>query len=164
MKNDALFINGVFQGVLDEILELQEALPDQILFLQPYSKKTMRVLKADPPSVEDPMQVLVSTTEDLGNILFAGQIVRWCDKRQLDEKARRAISRVIWTLQPGEGGLYDHARGIECVNLLLVRRLRRIQKPVRVQALSLRSKGRTIAGKRSTAGGWAYVEPIVLAT
>lgn len=131
--------------------------------MKPYSEKTMRLLKPSPPSTDEPMQILISTTQGLGNILFVGEIVAWQDKRKLDTATRRAISRLIWTFQPREDRLYEHARGIECVNLLFVRRFRRLRQPIAVETLVLRSKGRVIAGKRSTSGGWAYVEPVMSA-
>jgi hypothetical protein len=164
MREGAPFLNGVYEGVLEEIIRLQEHLPEQILFLQPYSKEAIRLLKLDPPSTDEPMQILISPTQDLGKIAFVGEVVGWRDKRKLDEPTRLAISRVIWTLQPGEGGLYDQVRGVECTNLLLVRRMRHLRQPIPVGTLKLRSKGRTIAGKRSTAGGWAYVEPVAFTT
>lgn len=34
---DALYLNGVFYSVLQEIVAVQSAVPDQPLFLQPYS-------------------------------------------------------------------------------------------------------------------------------
>lgn len=163
IRNDALFLNGVYEVVLEEILRLQDPLPEQILYLQPYSGQRMRLLKENPPTVDVPMQLLISTTQDLGNIIFAGEVVGWMDKSELIVPVRLAINRVISALQPGEGSLYPQVRGVDCANLLLVRRLRRLTKPHAVETLKLRSKGRMIAGKRSTAGGWAYVEPVASA-
>ena len=39
MALEALFINGVYESVLEEICRTQSVLPDQILFLQPYSSR-----------------------------------------------------------------------------------------------------------------------------
>ena len=36
MKPNGVFVNGVYEDVLIEILEIQSELPEQILFLQPY--------------------------------------------------------------------------------------------------------------------------------
>jgi hypothetical protein len=49
------------------------------------------------------MQLLISTTQNLGNIVFVGEVVGWHDKRRLDESVRAAIDTVISELQPGEG-------------------------------------------------------------
>ncbi|MBH8555401.1 hypothetical protein I8751_24265 [Nostocaceae cyanobacterium CENA357] len=68
LKPVALFINGVFESVLEEILQVQKVLPEQIMFLQPYSGKTMKQLRDNLPSVESPMRLFISTTVDLANI------------------------------------------------------------------------------------------------
>ncbi len=37
MENEAIFINGIFDSVVDEILNVQQHVPEQILYLQPCS-------------------------------------------------------------------------------------------------------------------------------
>ena len=36
MHDDAIYVNGVFDSVLREIVAIQTAVPEQILFMQPY--------------------------------------------------------------------------------------------------------------------------------
>ena len=84
----------------------------------------------------------------------------WDDKRHLSQEKRRVLSRLIWTLQPNEGGLYDASRseGGESVNLLQVRRLRRIRTPFSVSQLVKIGDSEPVSDRRTTAGGWAYVK------
>ena len=51
MSAEALFINEVYESVLEEILRTQTLLPEQILFLQPYSSRPILDLQIFPPSV-----------------------------------------------------------------------------------------------------------------
>jgi hypothetical protein len=162
VRNEAVFINGIYRSVLDEILAMQDFLPEQILFLQPYKSEVIRNLSKDRPSVDDPVQLLASTTDQLGEVSFAAEIVGWDDKRNIEANRWRAISRVVWALQPNEGGVYSDVSGKPCVNLLHVRRLRRLQPPIAVTQLVKTVDQRPIGGERSTAGGWIYVRKLRL--
>jgi len=156
----ALFLNGVFEEVLSEIWSVQEDLPEQILFLQPYSAERIVELKRIPPTVDAPLQLFASTSEELGLVSFTGELVGWRDRRSMPTKVKTLIDRVIRELQPNEQKVYPEARGIECTNLLCVRRLRPIGERFPVTRLKLIRKGRTVAGARATAGGWYYVAPL----
>src|SRR3954453_23746534 len=99
MKSDALSLNGVYQSVLHEILAVQAVLPEQIMFLQPYKSTAIARLRDDPPSVHDPMQLLLSLTNDLPTVRYAAEIVGWDDKRLLPGTPRhRVLNRLICTL------------------------------------------------------------------
>jgi hypothetical protein len=39
----ALFLNGVYEGVLEEILQVQAHLPEQIMFLQPHKGEAITI-------------------------------------------------------------------------------------------------------------------------
>lgn len=75
MALEALFINGVYEGVLEEIMQVQEVLPEQILFLQPYKSQIMVDLEIFPPTINDPMTLFLSTTTDLPTVRYQAQIV-----------------------------------------------------------------------------------------
>jgi hypothetical protein len=160
MKAEALFLNGVYESVLGEILQVQGTLPEQIMFLQPYRNEAIAKLRDDPPAVEDPMRLLMSVTSDLPTVQYVAEIVGWDDKRHLGEQKRAVLNRLIWTLQPNEGGLYDAARGQggESVNLLHVRRVRKLATPFSVARLVNASDGEFVSDRRTTAGGWVYVK------
>lgn len=163
MKTQALFINGVYESVLQEILAIQSELPEQILFLQPYKNATMRALRDDPPSVEDPMRLYVSLTDDLPTVRYSAEIVGWNDKRQLSISQRAVLNRIIAALQPGETGLYDAATGQdpESINLLFIRRLEPLNTPFPVGDLIKISDDEPLSDNRTRAGGWSYVKPVV---
>ncbi|MFC2023426.1 hypothetical protein ACFLT5_01675 [Chloroflexota bacterium] len=159
MRDVALFMNGVFDSVLQEILQVQSHLPEQILFLQPHSSRAMRQLAEVPPSLTLPMGLFVSISDDLATVRYAGEIVGWDDKRSLEEPTLHTLNRVIYALQPNEGGVYGlgEAGKPDMVNLLHVRRLRRLSKLFSVAHLRLVSRGQPLSTGRTQPGGWSYV-------
>lgn len=159
MKGEALFLNGVYKSVLDEILAVQSVLMEQIMFLQPYNSKAIARLRDGTPSVDDPMQLLISLTSDLPNVRYTAEIVGWDDKRRLPGTPRhRVLNRLICTLQPNEGGLYNLSttEDGESVNLLHIRRLRELRTPFSVSQL-VKTDGDSVSDQRATSGGWAYI-------
>jgi len=165
MKGEALFLNGVYESVLDEILAVQAVLPEQIMFLQPYKSQAIVRLRDHPPTVDDPMRLLISLTTDLPTVLYTAEIVGWNDKRRLPGTPQhRVLNRLICTLQPNEGGLYNlsTAEDGESVNLLHVRRLRKLSTPFSVSRLA-KTEGGPVSDHRTTSGGWAYVQTAGLA-
>src|SRR4051812_41333613 len=109
MKGEALFPNGVYESVLKEVLAVQEGLPEQIMFLQPYKSHAIVRLRDNPPTVDAPMRLLISLTTDLKHVRYSAEIVGWDDKLKLRENPprHRVLNRLICTLQPNEGGLYN---------------------------------------------------------
>jgi hypothetical protein len=105
MRTEAIFLNGVYKSVLEEILQIQAQLPEHIMFLQPYKGEAIVRLRENPPSVDDSVQLLMSLTEDLPTVHYVAEIVGWDDKRNLSEKKRRVVNRLICTLQPREDGI-----------------------------------------------------------
>jgi hypothetical protein len=160
MRDEALFLNGEFENVLEDILKVQAHLPEQILYLQPYSGSRIGRLVQNRPSVDDPMRLFCSITTDLALVHFVGEVVGWDDKREIDWRKRRVLNRVIYVFQPTEDGVYMRAgpNSIECVNLLYVRRLHRLSSPFSVDQLIKTSDGQPVSTARTTSGGWTYVE------
>jgi hypothetical protein len=157
MRDEALFINGIWEVVLQDILTIQTHLPEQILYLQPYSGSRIVHLAENPPTVDDPVRLFASVTDDLATVHYVGEIVGWDDKRKLGEQKRRLLNRIIYAFQWTEDGVYMEAAGAECVNLLYVRRLRKLSRPFSVAELMLTSTGRPHSPDRTSAGGWSYV-------
>lgn len=160
MRSEALFINGVYRGVLEEILKIQRELPEHIMYLQPYSGGAITHLRDAPPSIEDPMLLMLSITDDLATIHYAAELVGWDDKTRLSAAKREVLNRVIGALQPGEKELYDASQTDDgrSVNLLYVRRVRRLAKPFTVTRLIKVMDGTPVSDRRTTAGGWSYVQ------
>jgi hypothetical protein len=154
----ALFLNGVFESVLEEILRIQEFLPEHIMFLQPHSGSAIKKLEKNPPTIDSPIKLFISLTSDLPQIHYVAEIVGWDDKRKLAKEKREVIERLIDFLQKNEFGLYDAAKdGGESVNLLHIRRLRKLDKPFSVSQLIKTEDGNPVSGNRTTAGGWTYI-------
>lgn len=159
LRQEAMFINGVYRGVIEEILLVQGQLPEHIMFLQPHSSERIVRLADDPPSVYDPVRLFLSTTDELPTVSYMAEIVGWDNKTELLETKATVVSRLIWTLQPREGGLY-HVGAVDkpqSTNLLHVWRMREIRKPFSVAEFILTSTGKPHSPDRSTAGGWSYV-------
>lgn len=163
LKPTALFINGVYESVLEEILQTQSVLPEQIMFLQPYSSRAMKTLREDPPTIESPMHLFVSITTDLAKIHYQAEVVGWENKSKMTDPKKQVINRLIATLQPGEVKLYNASGTGESVNLLYIRRLKKESNPFSVEQLRKLSDGETLSTGKTQAGGWSYVEREVLA-
>jgi hypothetical protein len=163
MKDEGIFINGVFETVVDEILAVQAHLPEQVLYLQPYKGQRIVRLAENSPSVENPVQLFLSLTDDLPRVHYTCEIVGWDDKRQLVGQKRNIIEKVINTFQPNEGGVYmQRADDTECVNLLHVWRMKQLSKPFSVAEFLNVKDGLPISTNRSTSGGWVYLAAIDL--
>jgi len=150
---DALYINGVYDGVLQEIVTVQSAVPEQVLFLQPYSDSQISMLAKLPPTTDDPVQLYVSTTDDLTHVRYYGEVVGWENKVTIAPARKSIFERLIKEFQPGEKNLYEKG-----VNVVIVRRLVELPKPFPVRQLTVRSTNAP-HGERATAGGWSFVLP-----
>ena len=159
MRPNGIFINGVYEEVLQEILQIQAELPEQILFLQPYSSRVMVELRDNPPAVDSPLHLYLSITTDLPTVRYKAEIVGWEDKRQIPRPKWKVLERLLWTLQPHEGGLYDMSQAVDgqSANLLYVRRLQRLEQPFSVNQLEKYFGGGPVSANRTTAGGWTYL-------
>jgi hypothetical protein len=159
MREEGIFFNGVYESVLEEILQIQSVLPELILFLQPFKGQAILALEHNPPTVDDPVRLFMSVTTDLPTVRYQAEIVGWDDKRTIERTKRKVIERLLWTLQPGEGGLYDKSQSDsgESVNLLHVRRVERLAEPFGVERLVKTIGGGSVSPNRTQAGGWTYV-------
>lgn len=169
IKSNALFINGVFEAVLQEILQVQSVLPEHIMFLQPYKAQAMTVLQRNPPTIDTPLPLYMSLTDDLTNVHYQAEIVGWDDKRNMLANRKQVISQLINALQPGEvqpngEAVYNASKSAdgESVNLLHIRRLRQISQPFSVSRLRKVSDSQLLSTNRTQSGGWSYVilEPV----
>ena len=156
---EGIFINGVFDGIMEDIVDRHETLPEHILYLQPYSGRPIAELKKNPPSVELPKKIFLSTSSHLDKIIYVGQLVGWEDKQKMSVERKIEISKVIKEFQRSEkGGLYN-AYNIEDLgaNVLLVRRVKKLHSPVGVENLIKVSNNEPLSSARSRSGGYSYV-------
>lgn len=155
----ALFLNGVYEVVLKEILEAQKGHPDRICFLQPYSSGRIVLLDEANPSVEDPITMYLSTTKNLDRVLFTADIVGWECKQEMSEERITEVGNLIAEYQPEEGRIYfEGPKGKPMINLISVQGMKKLQSPFSVTLL--RKLDGTALKPRTTSGGWAYVTPL----
>ena len=162
MQKKALFLNGVYDSVLREILASQNDHPGEIFFLQPYKSERMTAFADNPPNSDEPVLVYISTTDDLKHVRYVAEIVDWEDKRQVPPDRWSLLNKRIRKLQPEEKEIYKAVRGRECRNLLSIRNLRQLAKPFSVAQLTKISDGQSLSSNRSRSGGWSYVFEISL--
>ena len=160
MSAYALFINGVFRDVLEEILEALAREPDRIYYLQPHSGSPIGGLQKDPPSESLRVPLYMSTSDDLKSVGYKAEIVGWEDKRHLGEVRRKELTDALDRYQPDEGGLVNKASdGGVSVNLISILEFERLAEPFGVDKLIKKSDGRPLSTNRSRPGGYAYVWP-----
>jgi len=94
MQKSALFLNGVYDNVLREIMASQVAHPGEIFFLQPYKSHRMTVFADSPPNSEESVPVYISTTDDLNHVRYVAEIVNWEDKRRIPPDRLTMLNRL----------------------------------------------------------------------
>lgn len=156
----ALFMNGVYKGVFDEILNTQKKHPDNVFYLQPYSSSYISKFRKNHPSKDNPIKLYASLTKDPNLVQFEATIVGWIDKISLFQEQnlsqQSTINDEINTYQPNEEGLYQKKDKGHCANLILIKDLKKLDKPFPVYFLFKTSNGKSLKN-RSRAGGWSYV-------
>lgn len=154
----ALFINGIYDAVLTDILAAQTVQGGGESFLQPYKGQVISMLRERPPTSSAPVTLYISTTENLSKICYAAEIVRWEDKRELSESRRQEVLKYLEKFQPKECNLF---RGTElgqgkAVNLITIRNLHSLK--AFHPSSNLKKKSDELPLKpRKRAGGWSEV-------
>lgn len=154
-----LYMNGVYRSVMEEILGVQKHLPNQIFYMQPHGPGQITRLRDDPPTIDKPIKMWISTGDDLQHVSYVAEIVGWEDKTEMSDERHQLIESIINLLQPEEGGLYNigDAPDAVSVNLLHVRRMLKVPKPIPVSQLVKISDGQPLAMNRTRGGGHSYV-------
>lgn len=153
----ALYINGIFNGVLTEILKAQDERGGGNSYLQPYKGQVISMLRELNPSPSAPIRLYLSTTDNLSLVSYTGEIVGWEDKRNLAEWRRNEILQHLSEFQIGEVNLFKAVGkvGERAVNLIAIRSLQLI-RPFPTNLLRKVSDGLPLK-KRTRAGGWSQV-------
>ena len=154
-----LYMNGVYRSVMEEILGVQKHLPNQIFYMQPHGPGQITKLRDDPPTVDKPTKMWISTGDDLQHVSYVAEIVGWEDKTEMSAERHQLIESIINLLQPEEGGLYNMVDDPDesSVNLLHVRGMVKVPKPIPVSSLVKISDGEPLATNRTRGGGYSYV-------
>ena len=167
MSDWALFINGIYRSVLDEILSTQSQQPEITLFLQPYGGGAIVRLRDNVPSPESPVALYASTTARLDTVSYAADVVGWENKLTMTEARRQEVSDALNRFQPGEGEdgnpLYNASQtpGSPSLNLLHVHRMVKLDAPFSVAELTKISDGKPLSTNRSRSGGYSYVRMMI---
>jgi 5-methylcytosine-specific restriction enzyme A len=153
----AIFLNGVFESVLEEILAAQANNPGGVFYLQPYANQRIKQLAENPPSESSPISLYISTTQNLDKICYMAKIVGWEDKRTISEERKVEVHEYIKQHQPDETGFYSQTEdGKPCVNLISIRQLKKLPNQYSVTNLKKVNDDSPL-GLRTRAGGWSYV-------
>lgn len=152
----ALFVNGVYQGVLDRIVSAQSENQALICYLQPYKGTTIRGLASAQPTLDAPVKLYASVTKSLPLVSYEADVVGWRDKSSLSLSEVEAINAHLKQHQPNESliaGSTDSG-----TNLLYVLNVRKLDNPLPAYEFVKVSNGEPLR-PRTRAGGWSYVIP-----
>ena len=159
--NNALFINGVYDGVLDEIIKSQTNNPGKVFYLQPYSTSAIKQLKDSPPTPHSAIPLYISTTNQLNQICYSAKIIGWENKSELPQERLVFLNDHIKTFQPGESSIYFEVNGKHCINLISIIDLKKLTNQLSTANLIKESDGKPLK-HRTRSGGWSYVNALSL--
>lgn len=155
----ALFLNGVYESVLEEILEAQDKNKGLVCYLQPYSSDAIVKLSKEPPTPSSPITLYASTTGLLRAVTYSATIVGWENKANIDASRLDALNAHVEKYQPDEKKIYLEVNGNPRTNLIAITSMRRLPAPLHVSSFRKLSNGEPLKPK-TTSGGWSYVDPV----
>lgn len=153
----ALFLNGVFEDVLQEIISAQNLKEEENFYLQPYRGSEIQLLKDNRPSESKPIQLYISTTKNLNNVCYTAKIIGWANKKNIPSTEIEAINNFIKKYQPNETEVYFEANGSECVNLITITNLVQLEDTFSISYLTKISDNKPLK-RRTRAGNWSVVK------
>lgn len=155
---DALFLNGVYEDTLDEILRSQKGHSGQHHYLQPYKSARILLFVKSAPTPENPITLYLSVTKPLNLVSYRAKVVQWQNKRDLTPTERAYVNQRIQKFQHSEGEVYFKTEdGKECVNLISIVNLERLEFPFPISCL-IKTKDGMPLKNRERAGGWVPVQ------
>lgn len=154
----ALFINGIYDAVLAEILAAQQLRSGGVSYLQPYKRQVIVMLRHGEPSPKKPIRLYISTTANLSNVCYTAEIIGWEDKRELSARRRKEINEHLRKLQAGETNLFEGSEevGETAVNLITIQNLKKLDSLYATSLLKKTSDDLPLK-KRTRSGGWSEV-------
>ena len=156
----ALYLNGVYQAVLEEIFSIQSENPDFVCYLQPYKAEKIVRFANEPPTESNPITLYVSITTALSEVRYMAEIVGWENKLEIEEDRLQELNQHIATYQPGETEIYLYNdNGEPCTNLIAIRKLKRCNTPIHVSSF-VKISNKEPLKERTRAGNWSYVKPV----
>jgi len=82
--NYALYINGIYESVLTEIVTAQKNNDNLICYLQPYKSHKINWKKSVLPTEQNPITLYISTTDSLPIVTYKAKIVGWENKNEIN--------------------------------------------------------------------------------
>jgi 5-methylcytosine-specific restriction enzyme A len=154
---EGLFINGIFQDVLEEIITAQKKNYGLICYLQPYSKDVIKHLKKNQPNIDNRIRLYISTSKKLSMVSYTADIVGWENKKDISKERLDFLYNHIIIHQPGEkGGYIKTDKSKDSVNIISVLNMKSVPELFSVSTLIKISDGKPYQ-VRSQAGGWSPV-------
>jgi len=158
----ALFLNGVFEEVLEEILTAQQNTENLTCFLQPYSSRVIKLLEKNDFDIRPSIPFYLSTTLSLSSVVYVAEIVGWTNKRDLigNKETLNKYNQQIKTTQPIQEEVYfysDKEQSKECVNLIFVKNIKKLTHPLSTSYLTKKSDNLPLK-PRTRSGGWSSVQ------
>lgn len=156
----SLYINGVYENVLEEIRKAQGTAPELICYLQPYASDAIVKLAESPPTKASPVTLYVSLTSSLHFVSYRAEIVGWENKLEIEQSRLAKLNAHIQEYQPGETEIYMvGGNGKPSINLISIINMERLETPIPVSSF-IKISDSTPLKPRSTSGGWSYVKPL----
>jgi 5-methylcytosine-specific restriction enzyme A len=155
----SLFLNGIFDEVLEEIFEAQKSYLGKSFYIQPYGETPIKYLQDNLPNEINPVKVYMSTTKKLNIVCYEADIVGWEDKRLLTMEQKELLDKHFQQFQSYVGECYLEWQGKKPVNLISIKNLKKLPSQLPVEELIKTSDGLPLK-KRTRAGGWSYVFPL----
>ncbi|MBC8213102.1 MAG: HNH endonuclease [Candidatus Marinimicrobia bacterium] len=152
--NYALYINGIFESVLTEIVTAQKNNDNLICYLQPYKSHKINWKNSVLPTEQNPITLYISTTDSLPIVTYKAKIVGWENKNEINEARREFLDNHIMKFQKGETEIYEKG-----VNLISIIELQKVQIPLSVQNFTKIDDNKPLK-TRTRAGGWSYVNTL----
>lgn len=158
---NALFINGIYESVLMEILKAQAERGGGVSFLQPHSGYVINSLRAALPSPQSPARLYASTGKNLACVSYTADIVGWEDTREMSNARYEEVLAHLNGCQSGEVALFEGRgkTGKRPTNLITIQNLRRLETPFPV-GLLIKVKSGQPYRERSQPGGWSEVHDV----
>ena len=158
MRGVALFLNGVYESVLEEIINNQERAPGGVLYLQPYKGQRIAELHKARPTSYDSVRLYISVSTPRNQVAYTAEIIGYNDKREMTNDQRSQVLATQEEFQKGEKYDDDYMMNIpSMVNLLHVRGMHKLERPFNASELIKVSDDKPLSMNRSRSGGWSYV-------
>ena len=158
MMNFTLYLNGVYEQVLEEIRNAQAGNPGLVCYLQPYSARAMARLAESPPTPQAALTTFISLTSSLSFISYQAKIIGWENKSEMASARRAELNAHMQKHQPSEE-IYTEVDGKTCINLISVVDVEQLEEQIPVSKL-VKISDQTPLKPRSTSGGWSYVKVV----